>query len=57
MDKETFRIRLFTQMGLLGKTYESSFGVLKKIRLRDIHLTKIIVMWFSQCFFPDSIID
>lgn len=57
MDKQTFRIRLFMQMGLLGKTYESSFGALKKIRLRDIHLTKIIVMWFSQCFFPDSIID
>ena len=29
----------------------------KKIRLCDIHLTKIIMMWFSQCFFPYSIID
>lgn len=57
MDKETFRIRLFMQMGLLRKPMTLPLESLKKIRLCDIHLTKISMMWFSQCFFPDSIVD
>lgn len=55
--KETFRTRLFVEMGLWGKPIHFPPSRPSKDRLCCIHSNRIIKMWFFQCVFPDAIMD
>lgn len=55
--KETFRTRLFVEMGLWGKPIHFPPSRPSKDRLCCIHSNGIIKMWFFQCVFPDAIMD